>query len=225
MVDDLEFQDVSDLGIVSIEFGRESAYAVDRAVFGDSNLIARWDRIREEVSFPDLIASEEGTREQKISCPFHGRDRNPSFQIYRRSNDAYCYGCPEGSKLYDSVRFIKAKYGLSALQAIVWLEKHFGLPPLEGDEDLDDDDEDSDEKTVSIGFADMAEPYRQHAAAAFLADPDPEMAREYIEIYFDALPDKKEDPESPEELLKAVSLARVLGSAAIEAIKKKRFGA
>jgi CHC2 zinc finger len=226
MVDELDFVDDGDFGVETLDFSRETARNLYRASFGSTNLLARWDRIRSEVRFEDVVEEAHGTSDLVISCPFHGRDSRPSFNIYRRSNDAYCYGCPEGDKYYDAVRFVAAKFGMTKKQAVDWIEKQYDLPPLEGSEEDEDEEDDEDGKvTRSIDFTDLADPYIAHAAAAFLADPDPDLAREYIEIFFDSVPERDADPASEDELKKCMPLARVLGSEALEEIKKKRFAA
>lgn len=226
MIDEVDFCDDSDFGVQAVEFTRQVARDLYRAGFGSSDLIARWDRIRSELRFEDVVEEVHGTTDPVIRCPFHGRDSRPSFYLYKRSNDGYCFGCPEGEKYYDSVRFVSAVYGYSRLQAISWIEKNFDLPPLEG-EDEDDDDEDEDDvlegvKTIPLNFHDLSEPYIARAAAAFLESRDPDLIRDYIELFFDALPERDTDPNTEEELRKARPLGRVLGPDILEEIKQKK---
>lgn len=208
-----------------VEFTREAARELYRAQFGDSNLIARWDRIRSAIPFEDVVEEIQGERRSVISCPFHGRDSRPSFTLYRRTNDAFCFGCPEGEKYYDAVRFVCAKWGYTRLQAIAWLEKHWELPPLAATdtEEEEDDEDDSETVTVTLNFSHLAESYIAKAATTLSQKPDPEMAREFIAIFFQGRPDKDADPNSDESLERVMPMARVLGWKAIEEIKRRRL--
>lgn len=202
------------------EWTREKARELYRAGFGDPNMMERWDRIREVIPIEDVIAELQGTRGLVISCPFHGTDSRPSFNIYKRHNDAFCFGCPEGEKYYDSVRFVAAKFGMTRLQAIVWLEKEYELPPLEAAEEEEEDD-DTEVVVTTLNFNHLAEPFIHRAASAFLAELDAELVREYIAMFFDALPDRNEDLNSDESQVKVMPMVRTLGWKAVEEIKKK----
>jgi hypothetical protein len=209
-------------GVQEVEFNRVVARDLYRAGFGNSNLLARWDRIKTEVKFEDVVEQVLGFTDPVIRCPFHG---GKSFTLYRRTNDAYCYGCPPGSGYYDSVRLIAGLHGYTRAQAITWLEKQYDLPPLEGiDEDEDEDDDDDDTGVATLTYADLIEPYITLASSQFLQNPEPELARKYIEIFFDSLPEKNADLSSEEELKRAVPLACVLGSEIVEAIKQRKVG-
>lgn len=213
-----------------VEFDRATARELYRTGFGDTNLSARWSRIYEDVTFVDVVEALHGNERGlgrldpngMISCPFHGTDRRASFKLYKGSNDAYCFGCPEGEKHWDSVRFVAAKYGYTPLQAIHWLEKEYELPPLTA-EDEEEEDPDSDIVVVNLNFSHLAEPYIRVAAAAFQKSLDPELAREYLTIFFEAVPGLRADLNSEEELKKVTPLARVLGWKAVEEIKKRRL--
>lgn len=207
-----------------IEFGREQASKISRAGPA-SNIGSRWDRIHEEVRFDDVVAEFEGTSAEMISCPFHGRDSHPSFRIYWRSNSGYCFGCPEGEKYWDSVRFVARKLGYSNGQAIRWLEKKYKLPPLEDSQQGDSDEESEDDvKTISLSFEDLSGAFKKKAAAHFLREQDPAVAREYVRTYFDAMPRSNADRDSNDERKKLGAMARILGSDAIEGIKRWKWG-
>jgi hypothetical protein len=81
-----------------LAFDRATAHALYKAGFMETHP-HRWLRISEEVRFEDVVLLLTGLTGLKISCPFHGRDSNPSFQIYRRGNDAFCFGCLDENEL------------------------------------------------------------------------------------------------------------------------------
>lgn len=75
-----------------IDFQRESIQKLYRSGEGGINP-ERWERARDEVRFEDVVSELTGERSGVIRCPFHGRDQHPSFTLYARTNDAYCFGC------------------------------------------------------------------------------------------------------------------------------------
>jgi hypothetical protein len=205
---------------------RETARELYRLGFGgDLNLTSRWARVVDPavIRFVDVVNAAHGHAESNgmISCPFHGRDSHPSFKLYL--DHGFCFGCPPKQMYYDAVGFVAAKFGYTRLQAITWLEKKYDLPKLEStdEEDNADETEDGDE-IVSLNFHHLAPPYIKLAAQRFRQDLDADTAHGYIRIYFESMPDRKEHPDSPEALEKAVGLARVLGSKAVEQLKKQR---
>lgn len=203
------------------EFDRATAREQFRLTLGDDpHLSARWARVTEEIEFVDVVEATHGRAQSNgfISCPFHGRDARPSFKLYRGSNDAWCFGCPYDSQHYDAVKFVKAKFGYTVHQAVTWLEKHFELPPMEFEDEEEDDD--SEVEIVNLNFLDLAEPFIEQAAADFARTHDVELIRDYMAIYFAAVPARKADPNSEEELGKVTTLARALKSQAVEKIKK-----
>ena len=99
-------------GIEELDFGRESVQRLYLTSTGGINP-ERWERARDEVRFEDVVSELTGHREHLLHCPFHGRDRRPSFQLYPRTNDAFCFGCldldepvwtPKGLVRIDDVR-------------------------------------------------------------------------------------------------------------------------
>jgi hypothetical protein len=165
----------------------------------------RWERVREDIRFDDLVEEFEGTGHREvISCPFHGRDSKPSFHLYRRTNDAYCFGCCEGQKYYDAVRFVAAKMGCSRIEALRWIEKHYNLPPI-ADVRMDEEEEQGEIQILS--FEDLTPYYITKASRDIATSRDVELAESYLRIFFEA---KKENNPLP--------LARVLGREAVRAI-------
>jgi hypothetical protein len=122
----------------------------------------RWTRIKELIRFEDVVGMfiPGHYGQQVISCPFHGRDSKPSFHLYRRTNDAYCFGC---SKYYDHVRFVAAMHGGSMLRALKWLEREFKLPRM-ADVNSEQYADDQKEEFVTVRFRDLLEPYIRFAA-------------------------------------------------------------
>ena len=87
---------------------------------------ARWDRAR-DVDCRDLILELTGAsnRGNKISCPFHGRDRRPSFQLYPNTNSCWCFGCDPKESPTDPISFVAKFYEINKLEAMKWIENHY----------------------------------------------------------------------------------------------------
>lgn len=182
----------------------------------------RWMRISEEIRMEDVVQMLTGQTSMKISCPFHGRDSNPSFQIYRRGNDAWCFGCPPGEQFYDAIIFTAKKLGVSKIGALQWLEKQFHLPPI-ADIDREDLEEEQDTGLVEIKFRDLLPPYVEHARKDIQTAKDVDLAHEYLEILFDCWPSRTEENADP-DAGDPMPLARVVGPTVINYIldRKKR---
>jgi len=204
---------------VSLE--RDAVQNFYRSSYGGINP-DRWERANNEIPFQDVVAELTGHRDTVIRCPFHGRDRTPSFTLYSRTNDAYCFGCPPGSMLYDNVTFVSKYMELSRLQALYWLEKTFNLPAIPNM--LVDDEE---EEGGVLSFWDLAEHFILKAQRDVQETKDAELAEDYIRIYFTGLTLEKSakdaersDEVDPQELhLQAtVGLAEVLGKEELTAI-------
>jgi hypothetical protein len=184
----------------------------------------RWTRIKDLIRFEDVVALfiPGYHYRQVISCPFHGRDSNPSFHLYRRTNDAYCFGCPSGKQYYDHIRFVAAQHGCSKLRALCWLEREFELPKM-ADVNSEEYAEDHEEEFVSVTFRDLKEPFIKHAARDIAAQGnDIDLAKEYLEILFDAWPSRAEEKEDP-AAGDALTLARVLGKTVVDYILARKL--
>jgi len=207
-----------------IEFTEEQAQLVKEATSG-SYFARRCDRVRAKVPFRDLVDELEGTHSLTISCPFHGRDSRPSFYIYPHKNNGFCFGCPEGEGYYDSLKYAAKKLGVSRLKAVEYLEKKFSLPPLEtcpeDFEEEEDDEEDPEEETFTLTFENLSQPFIEYAGSLKSTAAGP--VRVLMRTYWEARPQKGADPTSSEELMKAMKLARILGSKRLQEIKKKVF--
>jgi DNA primase len=196
----------------AIEFDRDIAEAMYREGMYTTDP-ARWERIREVIPFDDLVTELHGTHATVISCPFHGRDSKPSFNIYRRTNDAYCFGCPDGHKYYDSVRFAAAKLEISRKEALEWLERKYNLPPMA---DLRVEQEEYlPPPTVELTFNDLRTPYKLFVRSAVrqklldrVADirKTAQTAEAFLYVYFSNSPDRS-SLDAP-----GLPLAQVLGS-------------
>jgi hypothetical protein len=215
-------RDDDDFLAEDVEFERKTAQELYYRQFGDDpNIAARWDRLRTptEFRFVDLvnrIHDGRATVGAMMSCPFHGRDSHPSFKIYK--NDAFCWGCPTGSGFYDSVGFVAAKFQITKIQAIRWLEKAYDLPQLDVVEEEEDEET---EDGPPLTFADLAPTYIQFIARQFRQDPtDLEMIHDGIRTYFEAKPGPKEKPDSVEALERARDMANILGEKLLEKIKR-----
>lgn len=185
-------------------------------IFDRAQLTERWDRINSNVRFQDVIADlQEGECRELFGCPFHGPDSRPSFKVYVAENSGWCSGCPDGFRYYDSVRFVAAWRDCSNRLAIEWLEEKYGFPDLVSKPD-------DDIQISTLTFYDVVEPFLTRAAKLLRDNPDPEKARMYVQMFFNAIP--VGEPDSRVELLRALPLAKVLGWAALTDIKTRKFG-
>jgi len=102
----------------------------------DSRNKRRADRIRTKVDIIDVLANlgyavRGGSRgqEEQFSCDLHGdgRDNKPSARVYPASNSWYCWAC---GRSRDAIGTVREKIGLGFGDALSWLEKEHGLPPM-----------------------------------------------------------------------------------------------
>ena len=215
--------------IEELEFERESVERLYRTGAGGINP-ERWERARDDVLFEDVVSDLTGSRSSVIRCPFHGRDSRPSFQLYPRTNSAFCFGCPPGSMYYDSVTFVSKYLEISRVQALRWIEKNFDLPKLADVKD----DEDEDENTTGIlWFWDLAEHFILKANQDVQSTKDVELAEDYLRIYFTALAQEKaaddlakiegdESVATDMHINAAKALAAVLGKEKLDAIADRK---
>jgi hypothetical protein len=195
-----DFKDIED-----VEFSREEA----RLLLGSSyKQISekRWDRIRELIDFRDLALEVTGKipKGDSISCPFHGRDSNPSFHLYQRSNDAYCYGCPPGDQYWDHTKLVSRLMGTTRVAALKWLEEKYNLPKME--DDLEDVEE---ENIILLEFTDVKDLYIRRVSELVAAETEDKvgLVKELMRFYF--LGEKSNDP---------LPCARVLGLSKVRSI-------
>lgn len=191
---------------------------------------ARIDRIHEEIRFDDLVADLTGKMGDKISCPFHGTDRTPSFTFYRGGNDAFCFGCGIGG-YYEHIKFVQKELGISWVQALRWIEKHYELPALP---DVVEEVEEDDEITTEVYLPDLQETYFVRALREYGETQDDGLFEEYALIYFSALEledgarEAKKQREHTEaermRTLAAKKLARVLGQQVVNDILDEKEG-
>lgn len=63
---------------------------------------------------------DAGTTKQKISCPFHENDVNPSMSVDTESGRWFCFGCQLSGGPFKFVELMEKKYnGLNDLQAYI----------------------------------------------------------------------------------------------------------
>jgi hypothetical protein len=169
---------------------------------------ARWDRAKANPDVRDLLSDLEGARGNPISCPFHGSDSKPSFYIYPKANDCWCWGCGEVDGYWDNVKIVARHFGMATAEgkddrvtALKWLEAHYPMPELKDDEsyrppDMVIVDEEAsalpedplaqvDIKLLREHFVQLAagrvRAQQQHPAQAVV------VAQEHLELLFDAL--------------------------------------
>jgi CHC2 zinc finger len=212
---------------------QDSIYAIAfaRGVFNP----LRKERIKEQIEFVDVVADLTGLTGSKISCPFHGRDSTPSFTFYRRSNDAFCFGCVNG--YYDSIKFVQEYLGITWMQAVVWLEQKWNLPPLE---DLPTEEAESEKEVeIQVNFSDLQQPFLSKISSITRAAQNYSLSMEYIRLYFAALELedeanrwKKDSPDSFDteeaERMKnsaAQMMAKVLGQETVNRIILSKINA
>ena len=174
--DDVEFGDVEEMKIQGISQ-------------------ERWDRVRDQVDIRDVIYSLHNRRGNPISCPFHGRDSKPSFNIYPQTNTCFCFGCPDGDGYWDNIKIVSRTMELSKSMALRWIEREFHLEPLaEGASDravdLDMDEEEEEEPEIELELEDLAPAYMRYARKLIQDNPTgpdtASLALELIERYFTA---------------------------------------
>ena len=102
---------------------------------------ARWERAKHNPDVRDLLSDLEGVRGNPVSCPFHGSDSKPSFYIYTKNNDCWCWGCGEVDGYWDNVKIVARHFGYHTPEgkddrkaALLWLEAHYPMPELKGDD-------------------------------------------------------------------------------------------
>jgi DNA primase len=219
---------------LELDFSRESTKKIygTSAFKGISPL--RWTRIHTEIEIEDVISELTGLTPDsadKISCPFHGRDSTPSFTIYRRGNDATCYGCSAGDQYYNADRFVAKYLGISRIKALIWLERRWKLPPID-DVTLEGyEDEDETAIPVQLSFKDIVPAFLRRAEIDVQEYQDHELFFEYHDIYFEALglmhkaEEARKTHDDPEEgaheakeleAKAALTLARVVGKKTLE---------
>ena len=102
----------------------------------DSRNKRRAERIRAEIDIVRILADlgydvrggSQG-QETQFSCDLHGdgKDMKPSARVYPVSNSWYCWAC---GKARDAVETIREKMGVGFGEALSWIEKQYGLPPM-----------------------------------------------------------------------------------------------
>ena len=218
--------------IEELDFERSSVERLYRTGASGINP-ERWERVKKDIRFDDVVAELTGHRDSVIRCPFHGKDTRPSFTIYQRTNDAYCFGCPAGSMYYDSIIFTAKYLEINRAKALQWLEQKWDLPHL-ADIIAEPEDEDENELGELLRFQDLAEHYIIKVSRDVQELRDVELAEDYIRIYFKGLAMEKAAAESEkgdegEDLgdmhLKAtLVLAKVLGKEKLNSIVEQKGG-
>lgn len=105
--------------------------------------VRRAARIREKVPVAEVLVSlgyeirKGDHHEQQFRCDLHGtgRDNKPSARVYPDTNSWYCWGC---GRARDPISTLRAKFGWGFHEACLHLERTYGLPPLEGQDDEPD---------------------------------------------------------------------------------------
>jgi hypothetical protein len=170
-----------------LTFEKSSLYKLYRSGWSKEINPERWDRVRRDIRFEDIVADLTGrSGSTAISCPFHGRDSRPSFWLYKRTNDGWCFGCPPKEQYYDQVRFVSKYLGINRAAALNWLEKKWELSPL-----ADIVPEEEDVETIELQFADLQEPFILKAIRQVQEFRDVELAEDYLCHYFKALQSMK----------------------------------
>lgn len=115
----------------------------------------RREAIHEQVTVYDVLRlngidlkQAADDRQEQISCPFHGKDTNPSARIYPADGDrpsrVWCFVCQE--KNWDAIGLWAKFNGLKYAAALSSLERHFNLETPEAPSDLGDTPEKLDAK-------------------------------------------------------------------------------
>lgn len=84
---------------IELTFEKSNLYKLYRSGWSQGINPERWDRVRRDIRFEDVVADLTGhSGTTSIRCPFHGRDSRPSFWLYKRTNDGWCFGCLDESE-------------------------------------------------------------------------------------------------------------------------------
>ena len=171
--------------------------------------LEQWDRARQEIDHIALIEELTGLvvgHTSVISCPMGThRDSTPSFNIYRKSNSSYCFGCPppKQNQTYDNINFVAKWFDINKVEALKWIEKHYKLPAMAGVPEPDyEEDEEDEEYTLTVD--DLIPIYLQIAPGLIESVED---AKSLLKKYFLAI--REDDP---------LFLARVIGRERLESI-------
>ena len=93
-------------------------------------------RIREEIPLAQVLADygydvepRVQDREQQFRCDLHGdgSDGKPSARYYPGGGQFFCFACGASR---DAVALVQEKEGKSFWEAVAFLERRYGLPPL-----------------------------------------------------------------------------------------------
>ena len=182
-------------------------------VWSDDLTRERWRRVREDIDHQSLVLelTKAQLKSGAIRCPMGGhRDSTPSFFLYgpSRGNSSHCFGCPPGKQDRDNVGFISDYLEMSPTQALLWLEKHYHLPPLVEEEKQDSTQEGS-EWLVTV--TDLLDPYVNRCARILKTTKDPQEALKFIRILWDS-----QESENP------IQMANVLGRKRIEELISRK---
>ena len=187
----------------------------------------RWDRAKFTIDVRDVLYMLYNRRGSPISCPFHGRDSKPSFYIYLQNNDCHCFGCPDGDTYWDNIKIVSRSLDITRTQALSWLEREFGLPPMESGEgpeavdlEIGDEVEEEDDGDQELGLEDLKPTYLRYARRLVIerrTEPDVfQMARELAERYFVA-------EHTNEPILLAKVIDRLFGRDIIHSLVSAMF--
>jgi len=94
---------------------------------------ARAERVKTECDLGQLLQDygygvhPDRQREQQFSCDLHGVDNSPSARLYGHNNTSYCWAC---GKTRDPISYVMEKELKNFRDAVEYLEKKMGLPPL-----------------------------------------------------------------------------------------------
>ena len=197
-----------DVLALELDFDKDSVVELDPERRFVTNPL-RWDRVRDEINFQDLVEEFTGKRSNdKISCPFHGSDTTPSFGFWPHKNNGFCFGCPPGEQYYDPLIFTSKYLQISPYKALLWLEKTYSLPPLD---DIVPEEEEEEEE-ISLEFCDLAPAYIVQARREIRVSEDPELAFDYLRIYYES-----------QHINDPLPLAKVLDPDTLRSIKQKKL--
>lgn len=182
----------------------------------------RWERARKDIRFEDVVfdvTKRSGSR--SISCPFHGRDSHPSFFFYPRNNDGTCFGCPPGKRYYDNIIIVARSLDMTNVQALRWIENKYNLPPI-ADTEGEDDEPVTNEVVRELRCEDLIDPFIRLARTDIQNKRDPELAGEYLRVFFEADNLNQKNSSAEDRAKAAMLLGEVLGKKRLKGIKSKK---
>lgn len=132
-------EELDSSGVDSVDFSDPTIYMNQGISPG------RWERAKTAIDVRDLIRDLYGLSGNPISCPFHGRDSKPSFYIFPKPNDCWCWGCGQEDGYWNTIKIVARHFGYrrddaqdkdDLAAAVRWIERNYPMPALKDDDEF-----------------------------------------------------------------------------------------